>query len=227
LLTIRVKGKHIVLTALVLLLIASAVYAAAPGLLYRKADALAAAGKAAEAQSYYELIARRYPRSGEAAKALYFSAQYAAGNGGSAPGLLYIFPNGTGLSGEPRTEDDLNRAIEQLRLLRERYPESPWAKHALYELGKAYYASGDEVNAIRYLNESIDAKSVQAADSTILLARIYRTRREYQTAIALLDRSLAEQPNLNPLEIRYQKALALLESGNLDAAAAARYRWSR
>lgn len=208
---IRVKGKYLVLVVLLLVVFGGAAYAAGPKILYSRAQALDSGGQQERAGVYYSLLAKYFSVSDEAVRALFFSAQQdvQAYSNQEEPGLIYIFPGGTGMSGL-EGEGDLEGAIAKFKLVRERAPESPWAKHALRELGQAYYALGDYSNAVKYLNLSVEESDMEAVGSTELLARIYLEQGKSQKALELVERSLNEKPGFLPLEMMSLKGRALM-----------------
>ncbi|KJS12885.1 MAG: hypothetical protein VR67_06760 [Peptococcaceae bacterium BRH_c8a] len=208
---IRVKGKYLVLVVLLLVVFVGAAYAAAPKILYSRAQALESVGQQERSGVYYSLLAKYFPVSDEAVRALFFSAQQDVQgySNQEEPGLIYIFPGGTGMSGWAG-EGDLKGAIAKFKLVRERAPESPWATHALRELGQAYYALGDYNNAVKHLKLSIEESDMQASESTELLAKIYLEQGENQKALKLVERSLNEKPRFIPLEMMSLKGRALM-----------------
>lgn len=219
-LKIRLKGKYLVLAAAILLVLAGAALAAVPKMIYDRAQALDSQGKPGQAWSYYDFLNRYFPHSDEAVRALFFSAQGEVQDysSGEEPGLIYVFPGSTGMSGRPGETGDIASAIAKFKLVRERAPESPWATHALRELGKAYYALGDQDNAVKYLKLSIEESDLQASESTELLARIYLARGENKKALELVQRSLQERPGFSPLDMMGLQGQALMAMGQWEAA---------
>jgi tetratricopeptide (TPR) repeat protein len=217
---LRVKGKHLVAALMMLLIFSGSAYAVAPAWLYQRGQALAAAGKPELEQAHYNFLARFFPWSSKAPAALYFCAQQHAGGfiNIEEPGLIYIFPGSTSMSGSPGSKNDLQKAIEKFELLLEKYPESPWAGHALRELGKAYYALGDYDTAAGYFAASIEESRMQSAESVEMLARINLARGQNREALELLERSLTEKPGLNPLIMMELKGQALMALGEWAAA---------
>jgi tetratricopeptide (TPR) repeat protein len=216
-LRIRMKGKHIVLSMAVILLLSGAVYAAAPGILYGRANVLAGRGENDLADRYYNLIVKRFPRSDEAVRALYFSAQREAA-GGSGPDYINIFPSSMWTDGAHGSPSQLQSAIAKFELLRERYSESPWAVHALHEIGQAYYHLGEYDTAAEYLVQAVEESKMGKVESTQLLAEIYRRRDDYERALALVERSLAEKPNNDRLGMQRLKGLILMDMGCFEEA---------
>ena len=219
-LKIRLKGKYLALAAAILLVLAGAALAAVPKMIYDRAQALDSQGKPGQAWSYYDFLNRYFPHSDEAVRALFFSAQGEVQDysSGEEPGLIYVFPGSTGMSGRPGETGDIASAIAKFKLVRERAPESPWATHALRELGKAYYALGDQDNAVKYLKLSIEESDLQASESTELLARIYLARGENKKALELVQRSLQERPGFSPLDMMGLQGQALMAMGQWEAA---------
>lgn len=220
-LKIRVKGKYIVLSLAVFLLLSGTVCAAAPSILSARADALAERGKAELSARYYGLLLSCFPRSPEAVQALFFTAQREAGtSGGADAGYINIFPSSLWGAHLSRSPEQLESAIAQFELVRERCPASPWARHALHEIGQAYYNLGEYDKAVEYLKLSIEASEMAKAESTKLLAEIYRTRGDSESALALVSRSLEERPHCDALGLRRLKGRILLDLGRFDAARA-------
>ncbi len=207
-LTVRVKGKHIVGAVLTLVIVLLIGYGAAPGLIYSRAKALAVDGKGEQAQQYYDFIAERFPYSGSAVSALWSSAQYDL-HGTDGIAMIYIYPSSTGTGTGTAGEAGLRSAIEKFKALRERYPESRWAEHAMREIGNAYYQLNDYDKAIKYLRASVKDTEMQEVQSTELLAKIYIEQGDYQKALDLADKSLGIRPNQNPLAIMKVKGEAL------------------
>ncbi len=216
-LKIRVKGRHLVFFAGICVVAAVILYTALPGMLYRAAEASADEVKA---EKIYSLLIDWFPSSDEAAKALYFSAEKAVHNvsAGGAPGMVYFFNGSTGMGGIPGTETDLAEAVERLEAIRERFPESPWSRHALEKLGAACYMLGRIDKAIDYLRVSIEETGMGAVESTRLLIKIYLEQGEYAKALQLADRSLAEKPGFNPLDIMLLRGRALIGMQEWDKA---------
>jgi|GEM_PF-1694492 len=218
-LKIQIKGKHIFISLAIFLLLFCAAYTVAPGILYDRAAALAGQGKNELADRYYELIINRFPRSDEAVRALFFTAQREAGqDDGSDIGYINIFPAAMWGGSSPGSPERLHSAITKFELLRERYPDSPWAKHALHEIGQAYYHLGEYDQAAEYLNASVAASEMGKAESVHLLAEIYRLRGDYESALALISRSQSERPDNDALGMQHLKGRVLLDLGRLDEA---------
>lgn len=146
---IRVKGKYLVLIAALILLMGYVAYAATPGWLYSRAQAMESKGDSRAAKIYYEKLFKYFPYSKDTGKALFFTAQRDIQNHlhGGEPSLVYIFPGSTGSSGNVANASNIHESINKLLLVRERFPQSPWAEHALLELGKAYYVVGEHDKA--------------------------------------------------------------------------------
>lgn len=208
-LDIKIKGKYLVLVGLVLLVLAIVGYSNLPDLLYWRAESLESQGKFEEAQIYYERVAEYFPQSEKSGKALYFSAQKDTSQLADG-GLVYIFPGSTGGSSREGGERNLQRALEKFKKVCTDYPESPWAKHALQELGKIYYSLGDYEKAKKYLMESLEKSEMRAVESTELLGDIYLKGKNEKKALELANRSLEERPGFCPLEIMELKGKALL-----------------
>ena len=216
---IRVKGKYLVLVVLLLVVFTGAAYAAAPKILYSRAQSLESGGQQERSGVYYSLLAKYFSMSDEAVRALFFSAQQDVQgySNQEESGLIYIFPGGTGMSGLAG-KGDLEGAIAKFKLVLERAPESPWATHALRELGQAYYALGDYNNAVEYLNRSVEESGMEAAGSTELLGRIYLEQGENQKTLELVERSLNEKPGFLPQEMMSLKGRALMAQGRWEEA---------
>lgn len=216
-LKIRVKGKHLVALCLSLLLVAGGFYVTVPSLLYKMASS---AKEEARREAYYNYLINSFPNSSEGIRALFFSAQQdiPTASDGEEPGLVYIFPSSTGMSGGDFDRQRIQEAIDKFLLVRERAPESPWSTHALYELGKAYFALGDYVKAEEYLKQSIDQTNMEASGSTAILIEMYLMQERYGEAIDLAERTLEEKPGFNPLEMLILKGKALMALQKWDAA---------
>jgi len=218
--TTQVKTKHILAVLSGLIVILGVIWAAAPGYIYSRAKAMEAEGNHKAAGAYYETLYTFFPRAEETGRAIYFAAQQELHyySPGQKPGYIYIFPTARVMSGDPERKLDVEGAIEKLETLRDRFPASPFALHALRELGKAYYILHDYENAVHYLNKSIIESNFQAAESTLLLAQIYFERREYQKSLDLLNRSLQKEPGMDPLKMMELKGIALAALGRCQAA---------
>ncbi|PKM89866.1 MAG: hypothetical protein CVU87_03985 [Firmicutes bacterium HGW-Firmicutes-12] len=215
-LKLKMKGKHIVAVALIILISAGLLYIQGPNLLYKRADALSSQGKSEEANAYYELTTKLFPYSDEGIRALFFSAQQDISNTGKTPGLIIILPTST--STEYASAEITKQAIDKFNLVRLRAPKSPWAKHALRELGSAYYSLGDTENAIKYLEMSLEESKMRQVESTELLARIFLEQGDAEKALELVEKSLKEQPNQLPLDMMLLKGRAQMALGKWNEA---------
>nr|WP_269438313.1 tetratricopeptide repeat protein [Phosphitispora fastidiosa] len=206
---IRVKGRHLTIFAGFTLLAAVFLYTALPGILYRAADA---AADEVQTERIYSLLIDWFPSSDAAAKALYFSAEKSVHNlsVGGDPGMVYFFNGSTGMGGIQGTAIDIAEAVERLETIRKHFSSSPWNKHALGKLGIAYYMLGKHNMAVDYLRASIEESGADAVESTRLLIKIYLEQGDYPKALQLADRSLAEKPGFNPLEIMLLRGRALI-----------------
>ncbi len=216
---IKVKGKHLLLVVMGLLLLGVVGYLNLPNLLYWRAESLASQGRTGEAQIYYERVAEYFPKSQESAKALYFSAQNDAGHLTDGNGLVYIFSDSTG-GASSAVENNPLKAIEKFKRVCADYPESPWAKHALRELGRVYYSLGEYDEAEKYLQESLAKSEMRAVESTELLGDLYLKRGEGEKALALANKSLEERPGFCPLNMMELKGRALLATEKYEEAQA-------
>lgn len=209
-LVIRLKGKHIVISGIMIVALCLTGYAA----IARRSPAKAE-NVAGEPQEYLQYLRSMYPDGDDVARELYFSA---AGDVGQEAGMLFILPMMTWSPGVLHSEQDLQRGMEKFQLVLEHYPDSPWAKHSLQGLGSAYFQLGEYDAAEKYLKQSVEAGDVAAAAATELLARLYLMRGESQKALALVEKSLAAKPVTNPLEMNRLKGEALMALGEWDKA---------
>lgn len=217
--TIRLKGKQIIAILVVSVMAAGVLYFTLPAIFYEKAQSLESSGESDKARYYYELVANVFPLSSQAGKALYFSAQNDIQREGN--GIIYIFTNrvqSSGNSGSPEGDRLLRNALEKFKLVRERYPDSPWAKHALRELGKTYYSLGEYDEAMKYLKESLTASNMQSAESTEILAKIYLNQGQPENALELANQSLKDHPGYDPLMMMKLQGQSLLALERWDEA---------
>lgn len=219
--TLRLKGKHIALAAALLVCVLALILASLPQKLSRMAEDAERAGKTGEALRYYDFIVRYFAASPEAARALYLSAHLLGREPRDGDVFIEIFPGLTSTGGEYASVAGTRLAIDKYRLLLSRTPRSPWAIHALRELGKAYYALGDLDNARNYLSESVRQTGYAETESTILLARIHLSSGEAQEALSLASQSLHMRPNHNPIEMHEISGLALVNLGRFEEARSA------
>ncbi|MCR3921990.1 MAG: tetratricopeptide repeat protein [Firmicutes bacterium] len=199
-LTIRLKGKYIIMMSVLLLVLAGVIYASSSRV--AAGQDLQQAEAAGDWERYVQILKEQYPNPEDAAEKLYFSAEEDAGG---APDFqrntIYIFPTWSHW-GEPGAQEvQLEWAIEKLLLLREHFPESSWAQTThLMKLAKNYYALGDYEWAEQYAKET---------NNVLLLARIYLDNGNYQAALQVTEASLTKQAD-SSLEIHYAKGRALM-----------------
>ncbi|WP_366922942.1 tetratricopeptide repeat protein [Metallumcola ferriviriculae] len=214
---VRLTGRQLVRLGLTGLFLLAAAYLTAPGLIFTRAQDFSSRGETKKATAYYETVAKYFPYSAKAARALYFSAQQdIRGNG--VPGAINIFPRSIGTGDGFGPKESIEKAIGKFSAVIERYPQSPWARHSYRELGEAYYALSDYKNAEYYLMQSLEESGMGDSSSTELLTKIYLEQEQNEKALELVNKSLAQKPTANPLEMMRLKGEALMALKRFDQA---------
>ena len=193
------KGKHLVLLALLLLLLTGITYAAARRNTHgQAAQKLQQAAQDGQWEEYLRLLQEQ---ESDPAEKLYTSAKEdAAGAPDGLRDTIYLFPTWT-YGGEITGQQvRLDLATAKLHLLQKHYPNSSWSSFATLDLANYYYALGDYEQAEKY---------AQAADNNLLLARIALDRGDYQRALQITGKSLSAEANPD-LELLYAQGRALL-----------------
>lgn len=217
-LTLRIKGKYIVLAVGLFMILAGILLTTAvrAGTMHQ----LAQVNENWDAQEYLRQLAILYPNAEDAARELYFSAQADTDGLPERRHDLFIFPGGTlSTPWSPARDKRLAVAEEKYLLLREQYPQTVWADHALYQLVQLYYHLGHDRLLEEYALAAVRESGWQAAGSTQLLARLYLDRGDAQAALELAEESLRRQPRQLSLEMTHLQGRALLALGELERAA--------
>jgi len=225
--TIRLKGKHIILSAAFLAAVLLAAYLAAPHLLMYQAKKLNNSGRTVEAQAVYDRIAGLFPYSSATPYALYRSAEYDSpsqhwfGSRIEEAGVIYIFPDfSSSFHGKQLTKTDAQSSAEKYKKLVERYPTSPWAGHGLKQLAAVYNYLEDYEKAEHYLKEYIDRSIYYGNEGYLMLAELYRKQERYSDALYAVETLQSEHPGSYTLDAALFKGETLVDMGRLDEAEA-------
>ncbi len=225
--TIRLKGKHIILSVVFVAVALLAAYIAAPHLLMYHAQKLNNSGRIREAQRVYDRIAGHFPYSSVTPLALYQSAGYDSpsyhwfGSRIEEAGVVYIFPDfSSSFHGKQLTKAHAQSAIEKYKRLVERYPTSPWAGHGLKQLAAAYNYLKDYEKAEYYIKEYINKSRHSAAEGYLMLAELYRKQGKMEQALDTVDTLRSEHPGSYTLDAALLQGEILTDMGRLDQAEA-------
>lgn len=219
--TIRLKGKHIILSIVFVVVALLAAYVATPHLFIYHAEKLNNSGRVREAQTVYDRVAGFFPYSTAASFALYQSAGYDApsyyslGSRFEEEGLVYIFPNFSSSRGLQTTKADVRKAAVKYLKIVERYPSSNWASHALKQLAAIYYYLEDYDNAEYYVNEYINSSKHSAAEGYLMLAELFRLQGKMQEALDAVETLQQQFPGHYTLDTFLLKSELLIDMGRL------------
>jgi tetratricopeptide (TPR) repeat protein len=221
--TIRVKNKHLVIAALLLIFLAGLARASGGAYLLKMAERAREDRDPVKALAYYDKFISEYPDDEKIPDALYWSASLLPDNRSFA---AVIFPSSMWTTRSHNVIDEIPEGAlskeERLLEICTMYPDHWSAPHATHQLAIALHHSGDPRAEEYLLKAASEGRNMgNRIEAAFLLVDMYVAEGRFDDAEAMLDYCAAEMPTARREEQQLRRGDLLVAMGDYQGARAA------
>ncbi|NLH87390.1 MAG: tetratricopeptide repeat protein [Firmicutes bacterium] len=221
--TIRVKNKHLVVAALLLIFLTGLARASGGAYLLKMAERARENRDPVKALAYYDKFISEYPDDERIPDALYWSASLLPDNQSFR---AVIFPSSMWTTRSHNVIDEIpEEALSKEERLLEIYTmySDHWsAPHATHQLAVALYHSGDPRAEEYLLKAASEGRNMgNRIEAAFLLVDMYVAEGRFDDAEAMLDYCATEMPTARRKEQQLRRGDLLVAMGDYQGARAA------
>ncbi len=221
--TIRVKNKHLVIAALLLISLAGLARASGGAYLLKMAERARENRDPVKALAYYDKFISEYPDDEKIPDALYWSASLLPDNQSF---VAVIFPSSMWTTRSHNVIDEIPEGAlskeERLLEICTMYPDHWSAPHATHQLAITLYHSGDPRAEEYLLKAASEGRNMgNRIEAAFLLVDMYVAEGRFDDAEAMLDYCATEMPTAHREEQQLRRGDLLVAMGDYQGARAA------